>query len=243
VTSEAPITIAGRNVTELIGQTSFTEAFLLAVDGALPDRSRVRVVDAILVALMEHGITPSSLVTRTVLDGAPESTTGAVAAGLLAIGSQFLGTISEAAGMLQRIGQATVSDADLEAGVLKEVDRITAVGGRVPGLGHNLHLQGDPRVPLLLDLAREEEVAGVHVRAFEVLPDLVARNTGMQLVPNAAGAIGAILSDLGYDAVAISGFAVVARCAGLFSHVLDERRQPIARAIWESANASYAQSR
>jgi citrate synthase len=239
--SDAPITIAGRNVTELIGQTSFTEAFLLSIDGALPERSKARVVDGILVALMEHGITPSSLVTRTVLDGAPESTTGAVAAGLLAIGSQFLGTISEAAALLQRIVHATASDVGLEARVLDEVERITAAGGRVPGLGHNLHLESDPRVSLLLDLAREEGAAGVHVRAFEMLPDLAARVMGRQLVPNAAGAIGAILSDLGYDPVAVSGFAVVARCAGLFSHVLDERREPIARSIWQSANATHAQ--
>ena len=79
---------------ELLGRVSFTEMFLLDMDGALPDPHRVRMVDAVLVALMEHGITPSTLAARLVLDGAPEATQGAVAAGLLAVGSRFLGTSS-----------------------------------------------------------------------------------------------------------------------------------------------------
>ena len=88
---------------DLLGRVTFTEMFLLDMDGTLPDAHRVRMVDAVLVALMEHGITPSTLAARLVLDGAPEATQGAVAAGLLAVGSRFLGTVEQAADMLQRI--------------------------------------------------------------------------------------------------------------------------------------------
>ena len=76
---------------DLLGKVGFTEMFLLDMDGTMPDPHRVRMVDAVLVALMEHGITPSTLAARLVLDGAPEATQGAVAAGLLAVGSRFLG--------------------------------------------------------------------------------------------------------------------------------------------------------
>ena len=78
---------------DLLGRVTFTEMFLLDMDGTLPDAHRVRMVDAVLVALMEHGITPSTLAARLVLDGAPEATQGAVAAGLLAVGFRFLGTV------------------------------------------------------------------------------------------------------------------------------------------------------
>jgi citrate synthase len=92
---------------ELLGRVSFTEMFLLDMDGSPADAHRVRMVDAVLVALMEHGITPSTLAARLVLDGAPEATQGAVAAGLLAVGSRFLGTVEQAADMLQRIVATT----------------------------------------------------------------------------------------------------------------------------------------
>ena len=92
---EPAIEVAGHDIVELISTRSLTEVMLLALDGEMPAPGKVRVVDGVLVAIMDHGITPSSLVTRLVLDGAPDSMSGAVSAGLLAVGSRFLGTIEE----------------------------------------------------------------------------------------------------------------------------------------------------
>ena len=232
--NDRPITIAGRDITELLGARTFTEAFLLRIDGQLPEQGKTRVVDAVLVALMEHGITPSSLATRLVLDGAPESLSGAVAAGLLAVGSQFLGTIEEAAALLTRIVDAAPVAGGLEAAVSAEVGRAADSGARIPGLGHNLHRREDPRVALLLSIAHEEGFGGDHVAAFELLPAVAEERLSVTLIPNAAGAVGAVLRDLGYKADEVRGFALVARCGGLFGHVLDERRNPIARDVWQS---------
>ena len=118
---------------ELLGRVSFTEMFLLDMDGTPADAHRVRMVDAVLVALMEHGITPSTLAARLVLDGAPEATQGAVAAGLLAVGSRFLGTVEQAAELLQRI-VSTTGTTPVAAARL-EVQRVLAAGGRIPGSG------------------------------------------------------------------------------------------------------------
>jgi len=236
VGAETPITIAGHDVVELIGSASFTDALLLGIDGKRPDPARVRVVDAVLVSIMEHGITPSSLATRLMVDGAPESLSGAVAAGLLAVGSRFLGTIEDAAAMLERIVEAAGPGGDLRASCAAEVTRILDAGDRVPGVGHNLHRHVDPRVEALSALVREEGIGGRHLAAFDLLPGVVEQRLGRKLVPNAAGVIGAVLADLGYSADEVRGFALVARSAGLFAHALDERKNPRARAIWESAN-------
>lgn len=233
---EAPITIGGRDVVDLLGKTSFTEALLLGIDGRPPEAGRVRLVDAVLVSIMEHGITPSSLTTRLVIEGAPESLSGAVAAGLLAVGSRFLGTIEEAAAMLEGIVDRATPTGDLKAACEAEVTRLIDAGERIPGVGHNLHRTADPRVEILVGLAREEKLDGPHVAAFQLLPGAIERQLGRRLVPNAAGAVGAILADLGYRADEVRGFALVARCAGLFAHALDERKHPRAREIWESAN-------
>lgn len=225
------IEVRGRDLArDLIGKVSFTEMFLLDLVGEEQPASHVRVVDAVLVAMTEHGITPSTLAARLVLDGAPESTQGAVAAGLLAAGSRFLGVIEEAAALLQSVR----AEDSVTVSARARVHELVASGNRVPGFGHNLHANEDPRVDALLRLAREEGVADAHVDCLHALREAVTLETGRQLIPNAAGAVAAILLDLGYGIGEIRGFALVARCAGLVAHVADERRHPVARAVWQA---------
>jgi citrate synthase len=230
-TLEEDIEVRGQRLArDLIGQVDFTTMFLLDLDGELPSPAKKRVVDSILVAPMEHGTTPSSLTTRLVLDGAPESLQGAVAAGLLATGSRFLGTIDRVAASVQRVA---ASAAPLDAAARAEVQRLGEADEPVPGVGHNLHPALDPRVERLLEVAAEEGLSGRNVEALQALHRAARAATGRPLVLNAAGAIGAILSDLGYEPGQVRGFALVARCAGLFAHAVDEVRAPLARPVWQ----------
>jgi hypothetical protein len=101
-------------VDELIGQVSFTEMMLFQLLGQRPRRAQVAVLDAVLVTLMEHGLTPSAIATRLIYDSAPEALQSAVAAGLLGVGSTFgLGTGYEAPGQLGGADALTISDARL----------------------------------------------------------------------------------------------------------------------------------
>lgn len=216
---------------DLIGKVTFAEMMLLDLTGERRSPAHVRVVDAVLVAMMEHGITPSTLTARLVLDGAPESAQGAVSAGLLAAGARFLGVIDEAGVLLQEIVRDESRDAAHGA-----VARLVAAGKPIPGFGHNLHGREDPRVRALVAVARREGVAGPHVAALEPLQAAAHAVIGRPLIANAAGAVAAILSDLGFAPVDMRGFALVARCAGLVAHVADERRRPIARKVWQRAH-------
>lgn len=218
-----------RLATDLLGKVTLTEMFMLDMDGVLPDPARVRMVDAVLVALVEHGITPSTLAARLVLDGAPEAAQGAVAAGLLAVGSRFLGTVEQTADLLQRI---VASDGPRDGAAALEIRRLREAGLRVPGLGHNLHSAVDPRVSVLFDLAREEGLYGAHAEALLELQSVATRELGRPLIVNGAGAIGALLSDMGYPPAKVRGFALVARAAGLVAHVVDEQERPMARGVW-----------
>lgn len=222
---------------ELLGRVSFTEMFLLDLDGMPADAHRVRMVDAVLVALMEHGITPSTLAARLVLDGAPEATQGAVAAGLLAVGSRFLGTVEQAADLLQRIVSTT--GCSREDAARQEVQRVLTSGARIPGLGHNLHSSRDPRVEVLIRIADEEGLRGAHVDTLSTVRDVATGESGRELIVNAAGAIGAILSDMGYAPATMRGFALVARAAGVVAHVVDEQAHPIAREVWVNAHGRH----
>lgn len=230
------ILVRGRDLAdELIGRLTFTEMFLLDLHGEEASAPRVRMVDAVLVALMEHGITPSTLAARLVMDGAPESTQGALAAGLLATGSRFLGVVEEVAAFVQVVA-VDVAGGDLHSAARRHVASALSRSQRIPGFGHNLHDREDPRVGRLLALASEEGVTGDHIAALHAVHTELQEQTAQPLILNAAGVVGALLTDLGYAPSEVRGFALVARCAGLFAHVIDELRQPIARQIWQRSH-------
>ncbi len=230
------ITVRGRDLaTEIIGRMTFTELLLLDVTGRAPTAAEVRVLDAVLATLMEHGLTPSTVATRVVLDGAPESVQGAMAAGLLAVGSRFLGVIEDVARLLQEI---VTTDGDSLADTARVVvERELAARRRIPGLGHNL-LSEDPRASALLAVAQEEGVAGPHAEALGHVRAALQDATGRTFVVNATGGVGAVLSDVGFKPGVIRGFALVARCGGLVAHLADEQRAPIGRRIWTEARSN-----
>ncbi|MBS1842807.1 MAG: citryl-CoA lyase [Actinobacteria bacterium] len=237
ITRGSDIEVRGRQLAaELIGKVGFTEMFLLDLDGELPSPQRRRVVDTVLVTLMEHGTTPSSLASRLTLEGAPESLQGAIASGLLAVGSRFLGTIDQVAACLQAV---VAAGGPADDAATEEVERLRAAGERVPGVGHNLHAEVDPRPEQLFRVLEEEGFRGAYVEALEAMHGAAEGQLGRPMVLNAAGAVGAALSELGYQPDEVRGFAVVARCAGLFAHIVDERRRPIAREVWQGVHERY----
>src|SRR5258708_428797 len=161
---EASISLLGHDVAdELMGNVGFAELAFWLVAMRRPTSGELRVFEAVLVALADHGLTPSAIATRLTLTGAPESVQGALAAGLLGVGSRFLGVTEDAGRFLaDAIAQYTVD------GVMPDTDhgwdelartavRTQRAAGRyVPGLGHNVHRGGDPRTPALLRIATEE---------------------------------------------------------------------------------------
>jgi citrate synthase len=223
---------------DLIGKLTFTEMMLLDLSGELPSPAEVRAVDAAMVTIMEHGVTPSSLTTRLVLDGAPESLQGAIAAGLLATGSRFLGVIEQAAETLDAVVAAAVGG-DLASAARAAAAERLADGGHLPGFGHHVHRGGDPRVQALRDVAVEEALAGTYFAALDALAAAAAQR-GLEVPVNAAGAVAALLREVGVPTAGMRGFALVARCAGLFAHALDERRSPSVRGAWTALEREMA---
>ncbi len=220
--------VRGRDLArDLIGSLSFTEHFWLLVTGALPSAAQRRVLDATLVAIAEHGMVPSVQAARMTFAAAPEALQGAVAAGILGCGSVILGS-SEAAGhfFAAIAGRAAGGDTMVDA-ARAIILEYRGAKRPIPGFGHPLHKQMDPRVQRLFEIAEEVGGSGRHVRiAREVealLPDLVGR----RLALNVSGAIPAVLLDAGYPLGALKGVPILARTAGLIAHLLEEQQRPI----------------
>jgi citrate synthase len=231
VSTPDDILVRGKSLChELMGALSFTEMICFHVLGRVPTAAQRALVDASLLALMEHGLTPSVLSARLVYSSAPEALQGAVSAGLLGVGSRFVGTVEGCAQLLDRM---IAGDPAAEAGRI--VDEHRAARRPLPGFGHNLHVPDDPRTPRLFALAREQGVAGPRLAAIELLSAALDRALGRHLTINATGAVAAVLGDVGVPAAIMRGFVLIARCAGLVGHIHEEQQDPALVSIWEAA--------
>lgn len=222
-------------VQDLLGQRSFTEVLLMQILGRTPRPVDLRITDAVLIVLMEHGLTPSAISTRLVYMSAPENLQGAVAAGLLAVGSSFVGTMENCSRLLDRI--AAAADPAAEAAAIAREHRER--GQAMPGFGHHLHKPVDPRAYKLLELAdAEPELPGTRLRALRTLSAAVDAQAGRAITLNATGAVAALLGELGVPTGVMRGFAVISRAAGLVAHIVEEQQSPSGRFIWETVEAA-----
>lgn len=234
------ITLLGHDLVEdVMGQVGFGElAFWLATQRR-PTPGETRVFEAVLAALADHGYTPTAIVTRLTHLSAPDSVQGALAAGLLAGGSRFLGVTEDCGRFLhdQLIGgDLPTDDEGWDALALRTVQAQREARRFVPGLGHHVHKQGDPRTPKLMALAAEEGVTGPHLALFAAIGRVHPRVLGKTLPLNGAGVCGAVLADLGLPLELLRGFALLARTAGLIGQLAEELRHPVANEIFLSVD-------
>ena len=251
-TSDADkITLLGQDLAaDLMGQVSFGELALWLVTQRRPAKPEVRVFEAVLVALADHGFTPTAIAARLTYLSAPDSVQGALAAGLLGGGSRFLGVTEDTGRFLAAAleaaraeGDGTLpgDDAGWDALALAAVRQARAAGRFVPGLGHPVHKVTDPRTPVLIRIADEEGLRGPHLRLFEAVGRVHPQVLGRTLPLNGAGTSGAALADLGLPPDLLRGFALLARTAGLLGHLAEEQRRPIGMDVYLTVdrNADY----
>lgn len=231
---EAGVTIRGRSLeAELIGQVGYADVLMLGTLGRLPDPDQRRVLDGCLVAMMEGGLNPSTLVTRMTTLAAPDQAQAAMAAGLLTVGDVYVGTVQECARLLAAIAAGE----DPSRSAAAAVEDLRGRAARVPGLGHGKHSDDDPRALAIRRLATDRGCAHEHWAALDTLRRAAARQLGRSLVINVTGAVAAALLDLGFPVAAARPIALAARAGGLVGHVVEELHQPTAKDLWSDARS------
>jgi citrate synthase len=236
------ITLLGHDLAEdIMGSVGFGElAFWLATQRR-PTTGETRVFEAVLAALADHGFTPTALVTRLTYLSAPDSVQGALAAGLLGGGSRFLGVTEDTGRFLHDVlesldGALPTDEAGWDELALRTVREQREAGRFVPGLGHHVHKEGDPRTPRLMRIAQEEGVFGPHLSLFAAIGRTHPAVLNRTLPLNGAGVCGAALADLGLPLPLLRGFALLARTAGLIGQLAEELRHPVAQDIFLSVD-------
>jgi citrate synthase len=240
------ITLLGRDLAnDLMGQVSFGELAYWLITLRRPSPQQSRLFEAVLLGLADHGFTPTAIAARLTYLSAPDAIQGALAAGLLGGGSRFLGVTEDTgrflADVLASAAGLPADDEGWDALAEKAVAGRKAAGHLVPGLGHPVHKDGDPRTPRIIGIAREEGLYGPHLALFEAIGRVHPKVLGKRLPLNGAGVSGAALADLGLPQELLRGVVLLARCAGLLGHIAEEIRQPVANSVYMTVdrNARY----
>ncbi|HVY19994.1 MAG TPA: citryl-CoA lyase [Bauldia sp.] len=228
----AGVTVRGRNlVGDLMGRLSFTAYFYFLTTGREPTETQRYFLDLLLVAIAEHGLTPTAIAARMTLAAAPDSIEGAVAAGLLGAGRVILGSSAASGAVLIDAKARVAAGATPDAAAAAIASEIHARGGKMPGFGHPMHKPVDPRADKIVALAVEKKVAGQAIDLAQRFTPAVAKAWGRPLPMNVSMAIAACLIDLDFPPAMIKAIPILARAAGLLAHLAEEQQRPIGFAM------------
>jgi citrate synthase len=216
---------------DLVGKISFTDMTSLILRGRLPTKEEARMLDALLVILVEHGMVSHVIAARLIYHCAPEAMQAAVAAALCGAGSVHLGSSEWSAKMLVEALPADAKTADLDAIAASIYEDYSRRKQRMPGIGHRTHAEGDPRADTLFGIARETGVYGRYCELLQALSKISSERRKRLIPVNVTGAIGAIALDMGYPWQITKAFALIGRTLGAIGHIAEEIQNPMATQI------------
>jgi citrate synthase len=225
------VAVRGYPIDELMGRISFGEMVYLVLKGELPTPEIGRLMDAILVSSVDHGVTPpSALAARTVASGGAPLTS-AIAGGIMTINRYHGGAIEGCMRVLNDlVAYKRGENLDPLDAAREKMAEFRAKKIRVPGYGHRVHTN-DPRTQRLFALAEELGVAGEYIEMAHALRQAMREALNRDLPMNVDGGIAAVLCELGFAPELGNGFFAISRTVGLTAQVYEEmsRERPMRR--------------
>ncbi len=228
-------------LTDLTGKIDFGSMVYLLLKGELPKGNESKMINAIFVCCAEHGISPSSTVTRFIqAAGVPIQCS--VAAGAMMFGDIHGGAGQEFCKNIQSLAESAIASGQDFGECAREFVKRQR---RVDGFGHPQHPSGDPRTDVLFGLAVEYGISGHHIQMTRAIEDALLEKTGRPIKANIDAAIGAVAADLGLDWRLARALIVIPRTAGLFAHAYEEqmrepgwRQIPLSEIDYDGPNAA-----
>lgn len=226
---------------DILGKVSFGDAIFITLVSRKPTRSESAMFNAILTTGIDHGMTPSAIVARLINDSAPEAFQAALGGGILALGDRLGGVIERSAKMLQ---EATTEMQDEHKTARKVAEEIVAEyaskGLKIPGLGHAVHKESDPRTTRLFEIAKAQGITGDHEKVMRAVATEASHKFGVHLPINVDGAIAVIVSEMGFHWSLGKAFFCIGRTAGLAAHLMEEKQDHAAPLILLNAEKDNA---
>jgi citrate synthase len=216
------VTIRGYRIQDMMENLDFGGSLFVLFQGRLPSKQEARLINAVLISVMDHGIVVPTAVGRIVAaSGVPIQ--ACVAAGILTIGDFHGGAGEElakkVAGWVAE-AQKNAKPADVMAREI--VSEARRAGQRVEGFGHPLHPVRDERVTALVRMTRDLGLLGPHLQLLLEIEKIIASAASKPVPLNIDGAMSGILCDMGFDWRVTRAFVFVPRAAGIAAHAVEE---------------------
>jgi citrate synthase len=216
---------------DLVGKITFTDMTSLILRGRLPTANEAKMLDALMIILVEHGMISHVVAARLIYHCAPEAIQAAVAAALCGAGSVHLGSSEWSAKMLIDSLPNDTQNPEYDAIAAKIIDDYSTRKQRMPGIGHRTHAEGDPRAETLFNIAKDTGVYGKYCELIQRLSKLSSERRKRLIPVNVTGAIAAIALDMGYPWQITKAFALIGRTLGAIGHIAEEIQNPMAPQI------------
>lgn len=227
---------------DLIDSISFSDMVFLLLKNELPEENHSKMMDAILVAFCDHGVTPPSTQSARLIASAGSPLNSAVAGGLLGFGKNHSGAVERAMSLFQCVARLNFKEAftgedldffisDFDSKYLEaNNEKFKTVANdlvydnlkykhKLPGFGHRYHKK-DPRARKILEVANKYDCASIHTKLAIEIENKLNEEKGICL--NVDGACAAILCDLGFDSKIGTGLFMIGRLPALIAHAHEE---------------------
>ncbi|HEV8342744.1 MAG TPA: citryl-CoA lyase [Candidatus Binatia bacterium] len=223
----------GYAIEELIGRVGFAEMVWLLTRGELPDPNVAKLLEAALVAAVDHGPQAPSIAVARMAMTCGLGINNAMASAINLLGDVHGGAGEQCVALFNAIGSrvdsAGVKPGDLDAirsAAEAEIQALADNGiSHVPGYGHRFH-PTDPRAPRLLELVDQAAAASVISGRFAAIGRMVetilAGQKGRKIPMNIDGATGVIFAELGFPPLLCRGLFVLSRSVGVLAHAWEE---------------------
>jgi citrate synthase len=230
------IELRGIPVQDLIGSAGFVSTIWLMVRGEMPDPRQARLLEAAMVASVDHGPQAPSIAIARMTATCGVGLNNAMASGVNALGDSHGGAGQQCVELLSEI--VSLEDGGL---ALEEAARQVVARHRYcPGFGHRFHPVDPRRDPLLALVDRavaDNVVAGRHIQAARAVESVLNKGRSKPVPMNIDGATAVIYAELGFPPPLARGLFVLSRSVGILAHAWEETTQglrnkgPIPRSI------------
>jgi citrate synthase len=220
------IRLRGYPVEQLVGRASLVETVWLLLRGELPTPAQAGLLEAALVAAVDHGPQAPSVAAARMAATCGVGLNNALATGVNLLGDVHGGAGQQCLALLDRL--AAPGDVPLETAVATLLADHRDRGVHVPGFGHRFHPvdpRRDPLVGAVEEAVAAGEVAGRHLAAALEVERQLAEGRARPVPMNIDGATAIVYGELGFEPELSRGLFCLSRSVGILAHAWEERSE------------------
>lgn len=223
------ISVRGYRLGDLIGQVNFVDMIWLMLRGNLPRPEEVALLEAALVASVDHGPQAPAISIARMATTCGVSINGAMASAVNALDDYHGGSGQLCMGLYAQINAEAGREGDLVDAAIAVIQARLSTGDQaIPGFGHRFH-PVDPRVAPLLDLVGNAVAAGTIPGRYAAIARATETALGIikqrYIAMNIEGMTAAIYCELGFSPELGRGLFVLSRSVGILAHAWEQKQQ------------------